>query len=109
MWRSFLESLKLVLCNRVPLAFVVWFFALVPNVPPSWAPGFRGGVALRALLRWDGYFYLSIAERGYTNIANDLGQRDTNFWPLFPWLWRLVHYVIPSWGISGAVLNIALL
>ena len=62
---------------------------LSPNVHPfvnMWA-------------RWDGGWYLDIAEHGYRFVPGE--QSNVAFFPLYPYLIRLVHHIIPLNRDSG--------
>ena len=52
---------------------------------------------------WDGPNYLSIAKFSYTNSG------QTNFFPLYPLLIKIVHYIIPSFLISALLISWAAL
>lgn len=56
------------------------------------------------LMRFDALWYESIAERGYY-YARGGGQANAGFYPLLPWIWKLLHLGV--WG--RIVLNIILL
>jgi hypothetical protein len=95
--------------SRVPLWLTVWGTLLM-------MAHFRGperpdNLFLNGWFRWDAHYYLQIARYGYSNIANDFGQRDTHFWPLFPLLTRLVSFALPGHDLALAawLLNHALL
>ncbi len=49
--------------------------------------------------RWDGGWYLGIAKHGYRFVAGE--QSNVAFFPLYPYLLRVVHYVIPVSSDSG--------
>ena len=97
------------IASRVPLLLVVWASALM--MPRSPGPVKPDNLFLNGWFRWDAHYYLRIAQYGYTNIANELGQRDTHFWPLFPLLIKLVSFVLPGHdlALSALLLNHALL
>jgi hypothetical protein len=107
--RAFGEALLLVTMNRAALLFATWLSVSAPPVKNEDAEAFSLFQPFSMLMRWDAFFYLKIASEGYTNISDAFEHRDTNFWPLFPWLWRLTHAVIPSWALSGFILNLLLL
>jgi hypothetical protein len=107
--RAFGRAFGMVALNRAVLLGAVWLGNISPpsaNVP---ALKFSSNAFLSMLMRWDSQFYWSIAAGGYNNLDDALQHRDTNFWPLFPWLWRAVHFVVPSWPLSGFLLNLILL
>lgn len=51
--------------------------------------------------RWDTINYLKIAELGYANHLENGQPLFLVFFPLYPWLIRLVHVVIPSYEVSA--------
>lgn len=62
--------------------------------------------------RWDGGWYLDIAQRGYSFVPAK--QSNVAFFPLYPYLIRLVHYVIPlrsdaGWLLVGIIVSNAAL
>ncbi len=54
---------------------------------------------LSIFARWDGKDYLSIAHNGYKTLL------DAGFFPLYPLLIRLLHYVIGSYLISALLIS----
>jgi len=54
---------------------------------------------LEFLSNWDGPIYLAIAAHGYKTFA------ETNFFPLYPILVYLVHFIIPSLLDSGLIVS----
>lgn len=53
--------------------------------------------------RWDAGWYTHIAASGY-GTGGEL-QRTIAFYPLYPWLIRLVHVVIPSYPVAALVVS----
>ena len=49
---------------------------------------------LTFMVNWDGPIYLNIAENGYAH------KNQANFFPLYPLVVRVVHYVVRSWVYS---------
>lgn len=90
--------------TRLALAGVAWFGA---QLGPSWTYPFpeaarRGWAfvpwrALDAFGRWDAHWYLDLAASGYAPRA-PLGAVQSNlaFFPLYPWLVRLVDALVPA-------------
>lgn len=118
-WARVRSAAALLLANRIPLLLLVWWGMLLvtstphdcgPQVPacPREAPH---NAFLDGWFRWDAHFYTRIARVGYTNVPDDHLHRDTNFWPLFPLLTRIVAYVTPGQSvvIGAFVLNAGLL
>jgi hypothetical protein len=98
------------LANRVPLWLLMWWSPLL--LPPQRGPQLASGSRfLDAWFHWDAFFYLHIAQDGYTNVPDAWLHRDTNFWPLFPVLIRGLSYFIPgrSLPVAALLLNNTLL
>jgi hypothetical protein len=106
-WASVRDPTLSFLSQRVPLWLSVWWGMLMVGTTVRTTPN----LFLDGWFRWDALYYLQIAERGYTNVPNALLQRDTNFWPLFPFLSRLVSLAVPGHDLRLAmfVLNNAML
>ena len=101
--------------SRVVLVGVAWFgfhllhFPLksnkwevasdgtVQNISGHLSPNAHPFVNMWA--RWDGGWYLDIAEHGYRFVPGE--QSNVAFFPLYPYLLRLVHYIIPLNRDSG--------
>ena len=56
----------------------------------------------RAWQRYDAVHYLRLASVGYQNNIEDGQHLTLVFFPLYPWLMRLLHLVIPSWAARMA-------
>lgn len=71
---------------------------IIPGYP---FPHFRYNSTdpLRFLANWDGPDYITIAKHGYQRIF------DASFFPLYPLLIRLVHYVLPSYLLSALLIS----
>src|SRR5512136_1651565 len=90
--------------TRLLLAGVAWFGA---QLGPSWTYPFpeaarRGWAfvpwrALDAFGRWDAHWYLDLAATGYA-ARGPVGAVQSNlaFFPLYPWLVRGVHALVPA-------------
>jgi hypothetical protein len=75
------------LCSRIALFLVVYLgLALVPVSAQGVWRHFPGNLFLDGFSRFDSGWYLSIAIKGYTNLPNLEGQRDTAFFPGFPYV-----------------------
>ena len=59
----------------------------------------------RAWQRYDAVHYLRLASVGYQNNIEDGQHLTLVFFPLYPWLMRLLHLVIPSWAVCGHLLS----
>jgi hypothetical protein len=69
---------------------------VVPRfTPPGFSSGMGGiaNVLLGAGVRWDGPYYLAIAQHGYS--AGTLARPF--FFPLYPLVVRLAHYAVGSY------------
>jgi len=106
-------ALATCLLSRAALVLVAWLgLTLVPATfdeahwqyfPDNrWADGW---------CRWDTGWYYGIADKGYTNLPNLSGERDTNFFPLYPLLMRLATLVTDGDLMYGGLLvsNLAFL
>ncbi len=60
---------------------------------------------LAAWTRWDGYAYLRIAEGGYAGNLFDGQYLDVVFYPLYPWLIRIVAVVFRNYQLSGLLIS----
>lgn len=59
----------------------------------------------RAWRHWDAPHYLDLAEKGYSLAAEDGRHLFLVFFPLYPWLVRLLHMLIPSWELCGHLVS----
>ncbi|MGW4381669.1 hypothetical protein [Kitasatospora sp. NPDC004531] len=91
-------------------AVAVYAGALVLHLVLLSAMITRPGVTLTdRLTSWDGRHFLEIASGGYPDSytytpQGELTGNNLAFFPLFPWLVRLVHAVTPlGWSVSGIV------
>lgn len=55
--------------------------------------------------RYDAIHYLRLASVGYQNNIEDGKHLTLVFFPLYPWLMRVLHLVIPSWAVCGHLLS----
>ena len=56
--------------------------------------------------RWDAPHYLDLAREGYAGCVSEDGRHlFLVFFPLYPWLVRLLHGLIPSWELCGHLLS----
>ncbi len=76
----------------------IWFYGTASAVPGSWPLADWGAAFTSAWRRFDSYFFLHVAQRGYTN--QGLGA----FFPLYPLLARLF-----AWPLAGHFTLAALL
>ena len=65
----------------------------------SWA------LLLRIWQQWDANNFLRIAQLGYAGYEESGMHTTLVFFPLYPWLMRLVHTVIPSYNLCGHIIS----
>lgn len=63
------------------------------------------GTFLEAWNKWDSPHYINLAKEGYAGYTENGQHIFLVFFPLFPWLLRLVHLVIRDWQIAALVLS----
>lgn len=101
------------LITRVGLLFVGWLSALVAPAETMPARGwqFSPHRMLDIWGRWDTGWYISIVERGYSPSVNQFGQGNTAFFPLYPYLVKLIHScIVPGrFQTRGTILLIGVL
>ena len=59
---------------------------------PGFNPGYSGNPLLDLWARWDSGWYLHIAESGYTSNVFSSGQTDIAYFPLYPYLIRILSW-----------------
>ncbi len=59
----------------------------------------------RAWQKYDAFHYLGLAERGYRGYLEGGRPLFLVFFPLYPWLVRLLHLVIPNYALCGHILS----
>lgn len=55
--------------------------------------------------QYDAYHYLHLAEDGYRNYTENGKPLFVVFFPMYPWLMRLFHLVIPNWAVCGHLVS----
>lgn len=99
-WRFLWRALFLALGVWVGLLLASYIIGIIiigrENTP-------LGNILLEILNRWDAPHYLRIAEVGYRDEAED--RLLIVFFPLYPLAIRVVHFVIPSYLVSGLVVS----
>ena len=96
---------------------VLWVYLgllLVPAVRPGQPRPFPDNLFLDGWFRWDSGWYANIIQHGYRLVANEEGQRNTAFFPLYPLLSRAVAWLVgnpylAAFIVSNAALLIACL
>lgn len=59
----------------------------------------------KAWKHYDAYHYLKLAELGYAGYTEGGQPLFLVFFPLYPWLMRLLHLVIPNYAVCGHLLS----
>ncbi len=60
---------------------------------------------LQSLCRWDAMHYLNLAELGYQDYIEDGQHLFLVFFPLYPWLVRIVHAIVPNWMVAALAVS----
>lgn len=55
--------------------------------------------------QYDAWHYLGLAERGYSGYLENGKPLFVVFFPLYPWLVRLLHLVIPDYALCGFLIS----
>lgn len=55
--------------------------------------------------RWDSQHYIDLAEKGYADCIENGQHLFLVFFPLCPWLLKIVHFVIRDWQVAFLVLS----
>lgn len=78
-------------------------FPLAPD--PRIRDPFPTGSFLNGLVRWDGGWYVSIAERGY--LISPLYKSQTNlaFMPLYPWVIHVTNKLVNNYFLTGILIS----
>ena len=106
------HPLKVFAISRLGLAVVAYLsLILIPFSDMEgvwrWQPN---NLFLDGWVRWDSAWYSNIVTQGYLNEANDLGQTNTPFFPLYPLLIRLLQPIFGGPYLSGLfVANVSFL
>lgn len=97
------EALRVFL---LALFFRLFIFALVGLVA-CWVlyPGSGSEAALWAWKRWDALHYVNLAELGYSGYIEDGKHLFLVFFPLYPWLMRLVSAVTGNTMAAGLLIS----
>ncbi|MBD5480652.1 MAG: hypothetical protein HDR14_15455 [Lachnospiraceae bacterium] len=61
---------------------------------------------LEAWNRWDSPHYIDVARYGYSGAVEDGKHLFLVFYPLLPWLLRLLHFAISDYRLCGIFLNL---
>lgn len=118
MWTDVRWPLAVYVISRALVVSIAAVVAVVKSGPrhldPAWGPWLRlpptEMLVFRTLGRWDGSWYLRLAERGYPTSTHLTGQlRGVAFFPLFPLLARAVSSATGLSLIASGVLVSTLL
>jgi hypothetical protein len=91
--------IAIALCSTVvTFAFGFCAYLVIENVMPP--EGWLG-----IWNRWDATHYLDLAQSGYTADASDEQRFMIVFFPLYPHLIYLAHFLIPDWHVAAVVLS----
>jgi len=55
--------------------------------------------------QYDSYHYLGIAEHGYAGYTENGVRYFVVFFPLYPWLIRLLHLLVPNYALCGFIIS----
>lgn len=70
----------------------------------------RGSVTfsqfLGAWTRWDSPHYIDVAQYGYSGAIEDGKHLFLVFYPLLPWMLKLLHFVIADYRLCGVILSV---
>lgn len=80
-------------------AFIMIFFINNGNEP------FSMDAYLNGWIRWDARHYLGLAQDGYMGYVEDGRPIFLVFFPLYPFLIRLVHYIIPDIRVAALIVS----
>lgn len=67
--------------------------------------GFTFQDFLESWNRWDAQHYINLAKYGYQDYVENGKHLFLVFFPLYPWLLRVVHLVLGNWEVSCLVLS----
>ena len=62
-------------------------------------------IFLRAWEKWDASNYIRIAELGYDGFTLNGMHTTLVFFPLYPWMMRLVHLAVDDWRLCGHIVS----
>lgn len=83
--------------------------AVTYAVSALWCAATRETVTLADMLdiwmQWDANNFVRIAELGYGGFELDGMHTTLVFFPLYPWLMRAVHLLVPDWALCGHILS----
>ncbi len=86
------------------LAYLSLIFIPIADGKGFWR-AYPDCLLLDGLARWDSAWYASIAQNGYTNIAQLGEHRDTAFFPLYPLLIRILNTLVGDIHLAGILVS----
>lgn len=72
----------------------------------DWQEAFSASDFWKAFVRWDGFHYINIAGNGYANAIEDGKHLFLVFYPLYPWLIRLLELLLASYELAGIAVSV---
>ena len=91
------------------LALALGMICLSYGVSLLYCGIFGSGVSLDEFYyvwrKYDAYHYLKLAELGYENYTENGKPLFLVFFPLYPWLIRLLHGIIPDYQLCGHIIS----
>ncbi len=84
---------------------LAWAFSLLRCAMTREEVTFRG--LLELWRQWDANNFLRIAELGYRGFETEGMHTTLVFYPLYPWLMRALHLIIPDWAVCGHLISCA--
>lgn len=91
------------------LALVLGMICLSYGVSLLYCGIFGNGVSLNEFYyswrKYDAYHYLKLAELGYADYTENGKPLFLVFFPLYPWLIRLLHGIIPDYQLCGHIIS----
>ena len=85
--------------GMVAFTYLASFMVCVVQKDTSWE------AFLGQWLQWDANNYMRIAQLGYGGMQVSGMYTLLAFFPLYPWLIRLLHPLIPDWQLCGQILS----
>lgn len=86
---------------------VIYLFSVcVMAVFGDYANGITFSDFLEAWKRWDSSHYINIAENGYNGAVENGEHIFLVFYPLYPWLMRLLSHLIPDIRFCGILISV---
>lgn len=84
---------------------LIYLFSLIYMYITSDANTFAASDFITTWKRWDAPNYIEIAQNGYGKWESEGRHLYLVFFPLYPWLLRIVHLFVPNWEVACLVLS----